>query len=80
MNERLKELAQQCYETGPIGPDGWPEYSRLNEEKFAHLIISECVKTMEDVPPVYIDYRNQIEDRMRNHCIWLIKDKFGVSE
>ena len=43
MNERIRELAKQCYETGPIGRDGWPEYSRLNETKFAELIIRECV-------------------------------------
>jgi len=42
MNERIRELAKQCYETGPIGKDGWPEYSRLNEVKFAELIVREC--------------------------------------
>ena len=44
MNERIKEIAKQCYETGPIGKDGWPEYSRLNEQKFAELLVSECVQ------------------------------------
>ena len=43
MNERIKQLAEQCYETGPLGKDGWPEYSRLNEQKFAELIVFECV-------------------------------------
>jgi hypothetical protein len=47
MNERIRELAKQCYETGPIGKDGWPEYSRLNEEKFAELIVRECVDKAE---------------------------------
>ena len=42
MNERIKQLAIQCYETGPIGKDGWPEYSKFNEEKFAELIVEEC--------------------------------------
>ena len=42
MNERIRLLASQCYITGPIGPDGWPEYSRIDEEKFAELIIAEC--------------------------------------
>jgi hypothetical protein len=44
MNERIKELAKQCYETGPIGRDGWPEYYRLNETKFAELIVRECAE------------------------------------
>lgn len=43
MNKRIQELANQCYETGPIGKDGWPEYSRLNEQKFAVLIARECM-------------------------------------
>lgn len=42
MNQRIQELAKQCYETGPIGKDGWPEYSRFNEQKFAKLIVDEC--------------------------------------
>ena len=42
MNERIKQLAIQCYETGPIGKDGWPEYSKFNEVKFAKLIVREC--------------------------------------
>ena len=41
MNERIRELAIQCYETGPIGKDGWPEYSKFNEEKFAELIVKD---------------------------------------
>ena len=44
MNERIKQLAKQCYETGPIGKDGWPEYSKFNEEKFAELIVKECAR------------------------------------
>ena len=48
MNERIKQLIKQCYETGPIGRDGWPEYSRLSEEKFAQLIVMECTKILAD--------------------------------
>ena len=44
MNERIKQLAKQCYETGPIGKDGWPEYSKFNESKFAELIVKECLE------------------------------------
>jgi hypothetical protein len=44
MNERIEELAKQCYETGPLGKDGWPEYSSFNEGKFAQLIVRECAE------------------------------------
>ena len=42
MNEQIEKLAEQCYETGPIGKDGWPEYSKFNYKKFAELIVQEC--------------------------------------
>ena len=48
MNERNKQLAIQCYETGPIGKDGWPEYSKFNEEKFAKLIVRECASIVDN--------------------------------
>lgn len=49
-------------------------------ERFAHLIIQECVKSVNDTPFMYRDYRNQIEESMRNACAWSIKDKFGVND
>ena len=48
MNERIRLLAEQCYETGPIGKDGWPEYSKFNEEKFAQLIVRECASIVDN--------------------------------
>ena len=48
MNERIKLLAEQCYETGPIGKDGWPEYSKFNEGKFAELIAKECMDAVRE--------------------------------
>ena len=48
MNERIRELSKQCYETGPIGKDGWPEYSKFNEEKFARLLVQECIEAIKN--------------------------------
>lgn len=42
MNERIRELATKCYKTGPLGKDGWPEYTSFDEQKFAELIIAQC--------------------------------------
>ena len=58
MNERIKQLIEQCYETGPIGRDGWPEYSKLSEEKFAELIVRECIGFVYNYPEKYLT-RNQ---------------------
>jgi hypothetical protein len=75
MNERIRELARQCYETGPIGRDGWPEYSRLNETKFAELIVAECRE-------VLIDMMDEGRGDSLTLDIALIEidDKFGVEE
>ena len=58
MNERIRELAEQAYEQQPlmvancetfeiehkIGHGGAPMYHRVfNQEKFAELIVKECV-------------------------------------
>jgi hypothetical protein len=48
MNEQIEKLAEQCYETGPIGKDGWPEYSKFNYKKFADLIVRECAELAEE--------------------------------
>jgi hypothetical protein len=44
MNEKIKQLASKCYKTGPLGRDGWPEYTSFDQEKFAELLIQECAK------------------------------------
>lgn len=57
MNERFKELAELCYEVNPlmvensqkIGNDGVSLYREVfNQEKFAELIVQECVQYIED--------------------------------
>ena len=68
MNERIKELAKQCYETGPIGKDGWPEYSKFNEEKFAELIIRKCA----DIGQRYADGNYEVPNQ--------ILEYFGMEE
>ena len=41
MNERIKELIELCYEKSDMGDSGlW-----FNKEKFAELIVRECIDT-----------------------------------
>ena len=73
MNERIRELYKNVLASS--------ENMRWNiedAEKFAELLIAECVKIVEELPPGYIDYRNQIEDAFRRDCVLAIKEKFGV--
>ena len=37
MNERIRQLAEQCWEERKYGP------SWFNQEKFAELIVQECL-------------------------------------
>ena len=71
MNERIKELAEQA-ETKEVG------YYFFDREKFAELIVRECVDIVSKVPNGYRDYRNQIEDAMRTDCLQAIQKHFGV--
>ena len=81
MNERIRELADQAvkYSLSNVNRDS-EFFTPIAMEKFAELIVRECISTIENAENGYQDYRNQIEDGMRNHCISLIKNEFGVEE
>ena len=81
MNERIRELAEQA------GIGLWGnriiifDFSADSEQviqKFAELIVRECVDIVSKVPNGYRDYRNQIEDAMRGDCLQAIQEHFGV--
>ena len=85
MNERIRELAEQAKGFVDLnqhvgGEKGCMVYTYDGLEKFAQLIVRECIASIENADNGFEDYRNQIEDGMRNHCIDLIKNKFGVEE
>ena len=82
MNERIRELAEQAgYTKDMFGVGHWdmPEC-----QKFAELIVKECVGVVDKiVPPGYADYpdyRDQIEQSFRRECAVEIKEHFGVEE
>jgi hypothetical protein len=98
MNERIKQLALQAGNyvnevyTGPVrsktpgkiwedGHVGW--HTQFNE-KFAELIVGECVGIVDKIGPPgyadYPDYRDQIEQAFRRECATEIKKHFGVGE
>jgi len=82
MNERILELAEQASNTTTSYYDGRGNVTQtvFDKEKFAELIVKECVSIVEGVSPGYEDYRNQIEDAFRRDCVESIKHKFGVEE
>lgn len=72
MNERIRELAIEA------GFYANPDVEKF--EKFAELIVRECVGVVENLSPGYNDYRNQIEDAFRGDCVGKIREHFGVEE
>lgn len=61
MNKRIKELALECYNP----------YSNFDHEKFAELIVKECIDTVLDSSVEYAT-RPQIAEELKEH--------FGVEE
>jgi hypothetical protein len=77
MNERIKQLAEQA---GIYKLNLSDETEYWIMEKFAELIVGECVGIVEGIEPGYKDYRDQIEDAFRRDCVAEIKQYFGVEE
>ena len=84
MNERIKELAEQAglkhhnWITNESNvKDGDFKYPRLEDyEKFAELIVQECVAICQDV-----DGEDNIDAKSgRQDCAVEIKEHFGVEE
>lgn len=78
-NERIKQLADEAAKFSaimalPTGESG----DKLFVEKFTELIVRECIDIIEELPPGYKDYRDQIEDAFRIASIIEIKQRFGV--
>ena len=66
MNERIKELEAQCWEARQYGPP-W-----FDPEKFAELIVRECVTRLEQHHPFTKDPEAYL------YAISLIEEHFGV--
>ena len=75
MNERIEELAAKA-NFGHMENNEVVYDPRL--EKFAELIVQECIGIVENLSPGYKDYRDQIEDAFRRDCVIEIKKRFGV--
>ena len=48
MNERIRELAEQAQKVVGYTDGGYTEIKALDQEKFAELIVKECVVFLKD--------------------------------
>ncbi len=67
MNPRIKELYEQSMEQHVSNNMAWEE---LNPEKFAELIVQECVNTLE-----FHGFENAVP-----YIKWMATNKLGVEE
>jgi hypothetical protein len=76
VNERIRELVRQAgLDDADFPIENW---DNVPLEKFALLIVAECIGIVENLSPGYKDYRDQIEDAFRRDCVIEIKKRFGV--
>jgi hypothetical protein len=85
MNIRIKELAEQATKHYPA-TESSGEFSTFDKEKFAALIVRECVQTLIDNTPERYTNESAEEDwdkgydRAMKDCVHHIKEHFGVGE
>ena len=85
MNERIKQLIKQSYVTIESPSGEW--YTDFSQEKFAELIVKECLKELKDmiVDESELLYPNNkqttefVNDRLLD-AYDNIKEHFGVEE
>lgn len=74
MNERIRELWAKAgghYDTG--NQHTWPQYTIDDPEKFAELIVAECMQIIK------VDmYEDAISNMWSNNKLQMIKQHFGV--
>jgi hypothetical protein len=80
MNDRIKELESQCWESRQYGPP-WFDY-----KKFAELIGNECIKAVKPDTEYPMESVDVVEEFHRGYWVGCndstmrIKDYFGVEE
>lgn len=75
MNDLIERLAEQCYEHN----QSWTGVGQriFNREKFARLLILECVKHITDQQDI-VETNWQCKDGI--HIVYSLKEHFGVKE
>ena len=76
MNERIQELAEQA---GLVGTNGHFEYDFFDPEKFAELIVQECMWKIMQRKEEAIDNDWRVDEAM-SAALSDISEHFGVEE
>lgn len=77
MNKHIKELAEQAWDATAVSPEFGHPVSFA--EKLAELLVRECANIVNNVQPGYGDYRDQIQEQIRERSSQAILDYFQVN-
>jgi hypothetical protein len=88
MNERIKELKKQAWEYAmavhdghivpPLDKEVWP-IDKVLDEKFAELIVRECMRICKDHPSII--FKNEWDaDVVSPDIVSRLESHFGVEE
>ena len=83
MNEQIRKLWEQSTGASVPAAGFFSSASAFNIEKFAELIIEECIKCCDDLERTnqyYISKFGLDPDIRPTQCIEVIKQHFGVQE
>lgn len=81
MNERILDIAiKSGHIVGQLPLNTNEKIQLAGLEKFAELIVAECIDVIQKVKPQYGDYRDRIENAQSAYCIGQIKRHFGVEQ
>lgn len=89
MNERIRELMMQSWNTyynEEVNGARFAVVQKFDAERFAELIVRECVQTLKDNTPERFTNEAAEEDwdkgydRAMRDCVLHIKQHFGVEE
>ncbi len=72
MNERIKELAEQCGFRS--NPNVYDRNQSFDVPKFAELIVKECIRYFNE------DYQRDFDTTWREDLSTAIQDHFGVEK
>jgi hypothetical protein len=79
MNERIKELAEQANEWASK-EESWKAHSQLFTEKFAQLIIEECLRMCDCADVSLLEHNRPQEASGASSVKQFIAEHFGVEE
>jgi len=57
-----------------------PEYDYTYSKELIDLVVNDCINIVENMSPGYRDYRDQIEQALKDDCVEELKRRYSIGE